>query len=123
VHYNVWHGGQLVDPFAAPGEVSLWQNGNAPVPSKGPMQSDEYITPTQFDEGAIEDAIDACMDPALQQELSRSPEPGVDLLFFYNVYPTRFSRRPALIRATHERRPRLDLPFRSEDFRGIVFPN
>lgn len=123
VHYNVWHNGKLVDPFASGNEVSLWQNGNAPVPSAGPLQSDEYITPTQFDEEAIEAAIDACIDPVLQRELAGSPEPGVDVLFFYNVYPTRFSRRPDIIRVKHPRRPRLDLPFRSKDFRGIVFPD
>ncbi len=123
VHYNVWHGGRLVDPFSAGDEVALWLNGNSPVPSNGPMQSDEYITPTRFDENAVEDAIDACIDPALQRQLELSPEPGVDILFFYNVYPTRFTRRPDIVQGAMPRRPRLDLPFRSKDFRGIVFPN
>ena len=33
VHFNVWLDGEYVDPFAAPGETSLWRAGNWPVPS------------------------------------------------------------------------------------------
>ncbi|MEZ4222699.1 MAG: M23 family metallopeptidase [Polyangiaceae bacterium] len=122
VHFNVWLDGELVDPFAMEGQVSLWQNGNAPVPGNGPNLSDEYITPTQFDETAVESAIDACLDERLQRELIHSSEPGVDVLFHYNVSPTRFARRPRLVRVETPRRPRLDLPFRAEDFRGIFLP-
>lgn len=45
------------------------------------------------------------------------------MLFQQNYYPTRFREHPRLYSAEHPRAPRLDLPFRREDFDGIWFPH
>ncbi|MBW2524557.1 MAG: hypothetical protein JRI23_10290 [Deltaproteobacteria bacterium] len=50
------------------------------------------------------------------------PQQAMSTLFFLNYFPTRFAGSPRLYRETHERRPLLDLPFRSEEFVGVVLP-
>jgi murein DD-endopeptidase MepM/ murein hydrolase activator NlpD len=123
VHFNVWLNGDYVDPFAAPGEVSLWLDGNAPVGKDLPDSAD--ATPTSWDEGAVRAAIEGCVDDDLRHELSREPEVGrraMNVLFARNYYPTKFTKSPPLFPERAARAARLSLPFRSEDFVGIVFP-
>jgi murein DD-endopeptidase len=95
VHFNVWLDGVYVDPFAADGETSLWQDGNDPRPA-GSGRHDPPLEPD--------------LDPA-----------AMDALFAHNYYPTRFATRPAFYQRSHEREPRLTLPFRAEDFVGVAF--
>ena len=47
---------------------------------------------------------------------------AMNVLFHRNYYPTRFEDRPPIYRQPHGREPWLSLPFRAEDFVGIVFP-
>jgi murein DD-endopeptidase len=121
VHLNVWLDGAYVDPFAAPGEASLWLDGE-PRPA-GPGEP-RGAAETAWDEASIAAGIDACLDAELRRSLAREPDPArraMDLLFHASYYPTRFAARPALYRDAHERTPRLSLPFRGEDFLGVAF--
>ncbi|MBX3191769.1 MAG: M23 family metallopeptidase [Labilithrix sp.] len=96
VHFNVWLDGRYEDPFAASGETSLWIDGDDPRPPDG--------------------TSDAAWDgPDLD-------EASMDRLFLENYYPTRFPSREPLYREVHAREPRLTLPFRPDDFVGIMFP-
>jgi murein DD-endopeptidase MepM/ murein hydrolase activator NlpD len=53
VHFNVWLNGEPVDPFARPGEVSLWRGeGGMPVPDEGAGR-DGTAEPTSWDHDAV----------------------------------------------------------------------
>jgi murein DD-endopeptidase MepM/ murein hydrolase activator NlpD len=122
VHFNTWLDGEYTDPFAAPGEAPIWRDGNDPRPHAGGGE-DEAYEPTEWDEEGVREAIAACRDEAVREELLREPlldRRAMNLLFQRNYYPTRFGSRPAVIRGTHARKPRLTLPVRIEDFAGIA---
>lgn len=129
VHFNVWLDGAYVDPFAieAAGETALWLDGNEP---RGKASVDSADAgPTVWDEDAVRAAIEACVDPLLRAELSAEPaldRRAMNVMFARNYYPTKFARGsssidPGLAGTRHTRAPRLSLPFRTEDFVGIVF--
>jgi murein DD-endopeptidase len=123
IHFNVWLDGEYVDPFAEPSEEALWRHGNEPRPHDG-ADEDAY-EPTRWDEDAVAEGIEACVDAAIRAELGG--EPALDrramaLLFQRNYYPTRFRSRPRLHGETHRRAPWLTLPLRGEDYVGISFP-
>ena len=123
VHFNVWLDGEYVDPFAMEGETSLWLGGNAPEPG-APSEVSPAVG-TDWNETAVGDAVAFCTDTAVREELRREPNLGqraMNLLFYRNYYPTRFEAKPPVYRETHGREPWLSLPFRGEDFVGIVFP-
>lgn len=126
VHFNVWLDGAYVDPFALPGEVSLWRSANDPAPHRpAPGDDDETIPDTAWDHDAVARAIAGCRDPELRVQLAAIDDPierAATVLFQTNYYPTRFVERPSLYLTKSERRPRLDLPFSWRDFDGIVFP-
>lgn len=120
VHFNVWLDGEYVDPFAADGETPLWTNANDPLPHDG---SAEPCAPSAWDRDAIEAAIDDCSDGNTRDALRSESEPamrGMNTLFQLNYFPTRFSHRHRVLVGTHARTPRLSLPFRADDFRGIA---
>lgn len=122
VHFNVWLNGEYVDPFSreGSGEVSIWRGGNDP----GPVRDGESeMVPTPWDGEAIEAAIGACRDPKMRAAFRREIDlgrRGAQVLFTMNYFPTRFERRHHLYTARYERQPMLDLPFKAEDFVGIV---
>jgi murein DD-endopeptidase len=125
VHYNVWFDGEYVDPFAREGEVALWRNGNWPVPDAG-GDADETVAPSAWDEDAIARALAGCVHAGSRREVEAQTDRdarAMTLLFHMNYYPTRFRERPCIYRERHARSPRLDLPFRGEDFDGIWFPH
>lgn len=122
VHFNVWLNGEYVDPFAVQGEVSLWRDGNEPLPS--PRVSEPWPGPTAWDEARVDAAIDACVAPEIQSVLRAErelPRRAMDVMFTRNYFPTRFSSRPPLYAQTYARAPRLTLPLRPEDFVGVAF--
>ncbi len=124
VHFNVWLDGEYVDPFAPPGVTSLWRGGNWPVPHDG--HDDDEAPASDRVPDAVERAIDACVHDAARDELRAITDPdarAMALLFQRNYYPTRFRDRPNIYASEHPRTPRLDLPFRGEDFDGIWFPH
>ena len=122
VHFNVWLDGEYVDPFAASGEVSMWVDGNEPRPaSEVERASDGFTT---WNARTVAAAIDACRDPLLRETLLREPDldrRAMNLLFFRNYYPTRFTARPAVYESKHLREPWLTLPFRKDDFIGVTY--
>ncbi len=122
VHFNVWLDGEYVDPFAVPGETSLWRDDNDPRPYEGPGD-EPPPEPTPWDERAVEASIEACRDAVVRVELSSEPvleRRAMGVLFQRNYFPTRFASRPRLSPGSHAREPRLTLPFRAQDFTGIA---
>jgi murein DD-endopeptidase len=59
LHFNVWLNGEPVDPFAEPGEGSLWRRQNEPVPDDG-TADDGGVAPTAWDAGTVDAALAAC---------------------------------------------------------------
>ena len=124
VHFNVWLNGEPVDPFAEPGEASLWRRQNDPVPDDG-QADDGGATPTAWDAPMIDAAIASCDVAAVRDELRAIERPelrAMAVLFQQSYYPTRFAARVAPYAATFPREPRLDLPFRAADVVGVMFP-
>ena len=120
VHYNVWLDGLPVDPFARPGEESLWRRHNDPVPHVGPP--DAEIPETRFAPERVAQGLAACRDADLAASIAGLPGLGAQaatLIFHLNYYPTRFARRVSPYAEEHPRRAILDLPFRAEEFVGV----
>ncbi|MBI5479591.1 MAG: M23 family metallopeptidase [Deltaproteobacteria bacterium] len=119
VHYNVWLDGLPVDPFARPGEESLWRCRNDPAPHAGPP--DAAVPATRFALERVAEGLAACRDQALASRIAALPDLGARaaaLIFHLNYYPTRFTRRVSPYAEEHPRRGLLDLPFRAADFVG-----
>jgi murein DD-endopeptidase len=126
LHYNVWLDGLPVDPFAIQGEESLWRRRNEPVPA-GDVAGfdDDRFEPSEWDPRGVEAAIDACRDAGLRKELRAEGSlagRAAAVLLKRSYRRALFASLPPLYRARHERRPRLDLPFRAQDFRGVWLP-
>jgi murein DD-endopeptidase MepM/ murein hydrolase activator NlpD len=125
LHYNVWLDGLPVDPFAVKGEESLWRRRNDPVPAEDGASEDEAFEPSAWDPDGVEAAIDACRDATLRAELravTPLPERAAAVLLKRSYRRALFDSLPPLYLARHTRRPRLDLPFRAGDFRGVWLP-
>ncbi len=124
VHFNVWLGGEYVDPFAHDGEPSLFRTAS-PTPHDG-HAIDETVEPTAWDLAAVDTAIATCRVPAVQAELRAIEHWGqraMSTLHQRLYYPTRFPKGPPLMEGPCPRQPRLDLPFRAQDFDGVWFPD
>jgi murein DD-endopeptidase len=132
VHLNTWLNGVYVDPFTPIDQVdpSLWRRRNAPVPAAPADLGDTDHEPTRWDEEALATLVDACEHPATRDEIRLAPTLGERIgaaLMHKNYFPTRFDRRRlgddfCLHRDRYPREPRLDLPFSSEDYDGVYFP-
>jgi murein DD-endopeptidase len=121
LHFNVWLNGEAVDPFAMPGEQSLWGTGREPVPH-APGERD--IPDTHYDHRAIDAWIDACIDPARRAELRAIGDDDLRAAatIFAGIYhPMRFPHRPMPYDKPHPRSPRIDLPLSHEDFEGVYY--
>ncbi|MBK9072465.1 MAG: M23 family metallopeptidase [Myxococcales bacterium] len=122
VHFNVWHNGVAVDPFAVGGEPSLWREHNRPTPHGG--RESVRLSPSLWDQDAIAAGIEACKDPRVRQALASLDDiavRGVQLVFQQLTYPLRFVARPAPYAATAPRTPVLDLPFAAEEIAEVRF--
>lgn len=122
LHFNVYLGGVQVDPFAAQGEVSLWQGGvNRPLPTHTFERATE---PTRISDDALVQLLRSVRDEKRRAALAAIDDPlrrAWELVIEANTYPTRFAV-PEAARALFahcERAPRLSLPFSAEDFDGI----
>lgn len=130
LHYNVWLDGEVVDPFARPDETSLWRERNDPRPLSGPApREDASLAKTPWDAEAVDAAVDACMDPevrararALPTVEQRAAEVLVMRMYKPTMFGGAFQGAPALARERFGPRPRLDLPFRREDYSGVWLP-
>lgn len=128
VHFNVYLGGEQVDPFAADGEVSLWAGGrNSPIPATA---RDAAFEPTAFEPTAFDpDAVAAVLEQlqrARRTAIAETPrlrDRAWELVIEANTYPTRFAV-PEAARALFDSAPRsarLSLPFSAEDYDGVIF--
>jgi len=125
LHYNVWLNGEPVDPFATEDEVSLWRRRNDPVPSSGGADGDARFAPSPWNAEGVSAAIEACLDPDVRDAMRALPtveRRAAEVLVLRNYKPTLFSASPPLYRERFDRAPRLDLPFREADFRGVWLP-
>jgi murein DD-endopeptidase MepM/ murein hydrolase activator NlpD len=125
LHYNVWLDGLPVDPFAVRGETSLWRRHNDPVPLEVAAGGDAAFEPSVWDPAGVEAAIEACREPHLREELRAVqplPQRAAAVLLKRSYRRALFDSLPPLYAQRHERRPRLDLPFRATDFRGVWLP-
>lgn len=121
VHFNVFLNGRHVDPFAAPGEVSLWRRANDPAPGA----ADRDLPPTAIDDARLEAQLAACKDPALAARLRAIPDVGARALatiFARNYQPMRFAEHVSPYATRPARVPRLDLPFAATDYDRIYLP-
>lgn len=125
LHLNVIHNGIPVDPFAVDGtdEVSMWIDGNSPLPYSGPEDTD--FEPTKWDMDILDKAIDACTDRE-EREFIRSvgndEKIATELINYRIFHKPLFTSFPPIYGKEYERKPVLSLPFRAEDFRGVKFP-
>jgi len=129
VHFNVWLDGRPVDPFARPGETSLWRSGtNAPGPAGEDSVEAAAWVPGDFDAAAIDALIAGCRSPSMRVMLdvdraTNDPaQRACRAIFYANYYPTRFPVRSHPYRTVHTRQPRLDLPFGASDYQGVPLP-
>ncbi len=121
LHFNVWLDGEPVDPFAQPGEVSLWRRANDPAPGA----ADRDLPPTAIDDARLEAQLAACKDPALAARLRAIPDVGARALatiFARNYQPMRFAEHVSPYASRPARVPRLDLPFAATDYDRIHLP-
>lgn len=126
LHYNVFLNGRPVDPFAREDETSLWRHRNDPVPFDGTEPpEDADFTPSPWDEAGVNAAVAACRDPDLRARMAALPldRRAADVLVNRLYRPTLFEAFPPLHAETFRARPRLDLPFRAEDYTGAAFPD
>ncbi|MBX3217744.1 MAG: M23 family metallopeptidase [Labilithrix sp.] len=127
VHFNTWVGGVAVDPFAAaPGEASLWRNGNDPTPYDGARVDGDDAPPSRFSPDAVARALDACSHDASRAEILAGGDVAgraVAAMFHMNYYPTRFRERVDVYADRFTREARLDLPLSREDYDGVAFPS
>lgn len=129
LHMNVWLDGTPIDPFAGPGETSLWRgDDNSPKPAPEPAATpDDAFEPGDFDPAAVDRLIASCRAPAMRAALEAPTEDlalrACRAIFFANYYPTRFPARPMPYTRAHARTPRLDLPFSARDYDGVVLPD
>lgn len=125
VHYNTSIAGQLIDPFAAGGEVSMWRGGeNSPRPAQA---LEGGFEPTRFDERVVQRALSA-----LEHDDNRAAFARIDdtarrawaIVIESMTYPTRFADLGAvraLFEEPTERKEHLTLPFTSADYDDVVF--
>lgn len=127
VHMTVTLNGEPVDPFAAPGELPLWRDGNDPRPARrtesAPIDAGDALAEEEFDEDAIEASVASCRDPEIRRELEAAGEDRGLLVAYWRVYAHgTFDAHPPLYRRAHPRAPRLDLPFTPEECSGVALP-
>jgi hypothetical protein len=121
VHFNCWLNGVYVDPFSPDDSPSLWRKHNDPVPGR----SDDDYEPTEWNERAIERAIECCAHEGARAEIADAPTREERIgaaLMQVNYFPTRFREfNECFYAKTFPREPRLDLPFSFEDYDGVMF--
>lgn len=124
LHLNVLLNGEPVDPFAKPGEVPLWRGDNYPVPHRGDIE--RTFSPTRWSRAGVERTLASCKNPTLRRELEAEPDPDLRACFVAIerlVRMNHFTEFPPLVDDEYPRRPLLSLPFRPEDYAGVVYPD
>jgi murein DD-endopeptidase MepM/ murein hydrolase activator NlpD len=121
IHYNVWLNCEPIDPFPFQGHDSMWVNGAMPGAASDTISD---FTPSAYQEDKVDEMITICKTESVRDELSAITPlkyKAANVIIHMNYYPTRFDTRHNVYKKEYQRAPRLDLPFRSEDFDGVVF--
>ncbi len=132
VHMNVWLNGRYIDPFAEPGAPhrGSWIVLNDPKPHRVGAPGEAYEA-TTWRKDAYEHALAACLHEGAKREVASHPTEHARmgaLMMQLNYFPTRFDRRAlgtdfSLYDREYPQEARLDLPFSSDDYDGVVFPD
>lgn len=121
VHFNVWLNGESIDPFPHNGKESIWRNGEMPAPADNNKHD---FTPSAYNEEKVNEAISYIKTPSAKERILSKKElkqKAAHTVIEMNYYPTRFKKRVNVYEKEHPRQPLLDLPFKAEDFKNIVF--
>ncbi|MEM9692010.1 MAG: M23 family metallopeptidase [Myxococcota bacterium] len=125
IHLAVMLNGAPVDPWAAPGEISLWRRHNDPVPyDLDPGAEEPTLEPTRWSEDAVAETIASCRDPALKRRLLSIPDlalRGPMTALERRTHRFRFGLERQLTEETYPRRAVFDLPVAASDHVGAVF--
>jgi murein DD-endopeptidase MepM/ murein hydrolase activator NlpD len=119
LHFNTWLDSNPVDPFARQGERSLWRAHNDPRPHDG--SPTEPFEPTRWDAALVDAAVAACRHAGLRREMEAIGDVSrraAELIVQRNYRAVLFSAFPPVYPRSHERAPRLDLPFSARDYDG-----
>ena len=122
-HFNVWHNCKSVDPFSYEGNISLWREGNIPIPARDENLDFEFV-PSEYDEKSVQEVIANCLTPSLKEKLLNIEDfrhQAALTLINMIYYPTRFALKKNLYKENFERKSFLDLPFSSKEFDGVIF--
>ena len=123
IHFNTWLNGEPVDPFGHHGRPSLWLGGSLPSPPESSEPSAPF-EPSVYTEARLAEAIASCKTPKVRSHLERLEaieSRAAQTIVAMNYYPTRFEKRVSPYSQVHPRVGRLDLPFSTKDFDGVVF--
>ncbi len=121
VHFNVWLNNEPIDPFPYTGKESLWINGCLPAPAN--TQETEFI-PSSFNETKTLEAIARCKTASTRERINAIQSlkyKATHVIIEMNYYPTRFEKHTNVYDGEYPRQPRLDLPFKTDDFEKIIF--
>jgi murein DD-endopeptidase MepM/ murein hydrolase activator NlpD len=122
VHFNVWLNGIPVDPFPHGENKSMWSNGH--LPTFALSTDTEKYCPSVYNESKILEAIMSCKTLNVRERMA-SVVPlkykAAHAIIEMNYYPTRFKEQINLYDKEYNREPRLDLPFKAEEFERVVF--
>jgi murein DD-endopeptidase len=123
VHFNVWLNGRPIDPFPYEGKSTLWRAGDLPTPFDGEESISDY-KPSVYDTSKVLEIIAGCKTASERERLKQIQnveERAANTIIQMNYYPTRFDVKLNPYVEAYERAPRLDLPFSSKAFDGVVF--
>ncbi|MCA9568415.1 MAG: M23 family metallopeptidase [Myxococcales bacterium] len=121
IHFNVWLDGVPVDPFPHAGEVSMWRDGDVPLPSD---PTTEPYAPSPIDPDRLEAGIEACSTVASRERIRAivaMDERAAGLVAEMCYYPTRFREPVSPFAVRGVREPVLTLPLAREAVDRVVF--
>lgn len=124
VHFNVWLGGDPIDPFPYDAHESMWRAGKLPEPAPAEAVGETGPGPSHYSEERVAELLAACRTEGRRRALESAGPLAVRAAWAIiesNYYPTRFARRVNPYAGSHERSPRLDLPFTADRIDGVVF--
>ncbi len=123
VHFNTWLDGEPVDPFPHDGRESLWRAGSLPEPAPRARAADATAVPSRYSEERVAELLAGCRTESRRRALEalELPARAAHAIIESNYYPTRFTCHPNPYAESHDRSPRLDLPFPVDRFDGVMF--
>jgi murein DD-endopeptidase MepM/ murein hydrolase activator NlpD len=124
VHFNTWLDGEPIDPFAHGGQASMWRAGELPEPTPARAVGEDGGAASQYSEERVSELVGACRTEERRRALEALrplATRAAHTIIESNYYPTRFTCRVNPYTETHDRSPKLDLPFPADCIDGVVF--